>query len=109
MQIFKNSREPITVLSKSDTIDKQLALSGLTFQYDRQGRKVLNNLSFRFQMGEKIALVGQSGSGKITLLKAIHGALGSCPAQTQIDDGPAQTLDLGNVSLSTMLVPQEPE
>lgn len=38
----------------------------------RQGRKLINNLSFALKPGDKIAIIGEEGNGKSTLLKAIY-------------------------------------
>lgn len=38
-------------------------------------KKVLNNVSFYIQKGEKVALVGENGSGKSTIIKLLSGLL----------------------------------
>jgi len=43
----------------------------VSFSYAGSEKKVLNNVSFRFQAGEKIALVGENGAGKTTLVKLL--------------------------------------
>jgi ATPase subunit of ABC transporter with duplicated ATPase domains len=42
------------------------------------GTPVLKNVSFVVERGEKIAIIGQNGVGKSTLLKIIAGQLGAC-------------------------------
>jgi branched-chain amino acid transport system ATP-binding protein len=37
------------------------------------GLQVLNNLSFRLEAGEKVALIGPNGAGKTTLLNVLSG------------------------------------
>lgn len=39
------------------------------------GRKILNKFSFRVYLGDKLSLVGESSSGKSTLLKVIAGLI----------------------------------
>jgi subfamily B ATP-binding cassette protein MsbA len=48
----------------------RLLLKNVSFAYDDQ-TKVLNNINFVVNPGEKIALVGQSGSGKSTIASLI--------------------------------------
>ena len=50
---------------------QQLTFNKVTFQYNRKGNYVLNDLSFSLEKGEKIAIVGTTGSGKSTVLKLI--------------------------------------
>ena len=61
---FKMDREPGKEI---------LAVEGLTKTVD--GRKVLDNVSFRVNKGEKIALVGEDEIAKTTLFKIIMGEL----------------------------------
>ena len=41
----------------------------VSFSYPGQERKVLSNLNFRLELGERIALIGQNGQGKTTIVK----------------------------------------
>jgi molybdate transport system ATP-binding protein len=50
-----------------------LAASGITV--NKNGKKVLNNVSFSIEAGEQWAITGPSGSGKTTLLKALSGEI----------------------------------
>ena len=41
----------------------------VTFQYPGTDRLILDNLNFRLEPGERIALIGQNGQGKTTIVK----------------------------------------
>jgi ATP-binding cassette subfamily B protein len=43
----------------------------VSFNYPGASRLVLNNLNFRIEAGERIALVGENGQGKTTLVKLV--------------------------------------
>jgi len=43
----------------------------VSFAYAGSDRKVLNRVSFRFDAGERIALIGENGAGKTTLVKLL--------------------------------------
>lgn len=66
----------------------------------------LRNLSFK--RGEKIAVIGESGSGKTTFLKLIHGLYDSANSEICIDNTVLKT-NFSDINIHSMLVPQEPE
>src|SRR5207253_6554627 len=43
----------------------------VTFGYPGSGRRVLDRLDLRFEPGERIALIGENGQGKTTLVKLL--------------------------------------
>ena len=65
------------IVSKADAlpIPRPIRLGfefqNVSFSYPGRDQKVLNNVSFRFEAGEKIALVGENGAGKTTLVKLL--------------------------------------
>ncbi|HEY7068234.1 MAG TPA: ABC transporter ATP-binding protein [Chloroflexota bacterium] len=67
-----------------------LALDGLTLGYD--GREVINNLSLGVTPGQIYGLVGPSGGGKTTLLRAALGLLAPIAGEARLFGVPA--LDL---------------
>ena len=82
-----DTKPAITVIPnphKDATIQGQVAFEGVTFHYDgdrpedgnessnhRGGRNVLDGISFNVQPGQRIALLGATGSGKSTLVNLI--------------------------------------
>ena len=54
-----------------------LEFKQVSFRYTEQGPYVLRNVSFRLNRGDKIALVGSTGSGKSTILRLISGTYGN--------------------------------
>ncbi len=64
-----------------------LQVAGLTIGFTTYGqrRRVLHDVSFRVHVGERAALIGQSGSGKTVTMRAIIGTLPMPPAH--IDAG----------------------
>ncbi len=55
------------------TLSPGIELRNVSFRYADGEPEVLNNLSFRVDPGESVAIVGPSGCGKSTLLKIILG------------------------------------
>ncbi|AKF74849.1 thiol reductant ABC exporter subunit CydC [Bacillus velezensis] len=68
------SREVNQTDEKLDVSDVTLTFDNVTFSYDQHSH-VLDRFSFTLRQGEKMALLGRSGSGKSTSLALIEGAL----------------------------------
>jgi len=68
-----------------------LELANLTKTYG--GRTVLSNLSHRFDSGRFIAIMGESGVGKSTLLNLIAGLDGADSGDVIVDGRPMAALD----------------
>ena len=62
------SRELTIVASQPDY---HLQVEGLHFQYPHTLNKILNNVSFKIKPGEKLGIIGRTGSGKSTLISAL--------------------------------------
>jgi ATP-binding cassette subfamily B protein len=52
-------------------IREGFVFDGVSFSYPGNSRLVLNNLSFRLEPGERIALIGENGEGKTTIVKLL--------------------------------------
>jgi len=48
-----------------------IRFNNVSFQYPHSSKLILNNISFTINRGEKIALVGENGAGKSTIVKLI--------------------------------------
>lgn len=90
---------------------KTLHVENLNFSYDDpEGGKEklhLNNISLKMMRGEKIALIGESGSGKTTFLKLLRGMYVPNTAKICLDDFCVESFD--DISEDIALIPQEPE
>lgn len=89
---------------------KKLAVNSLSFKYDDESALFnLNRLSFHIKQGERVAVIGESGSGKTTFLKVLHGVYPKASGQLILDDKEPISTSFADIDLKTMLVPQEPE
>ncbi|TXH68982.1 MAG: ABC-F family ATPase [Thiothrix sp.] len=50
-------------------------VENLTFAYEGMEKPIINNFSFTIEAGEKIAIIGENGVGKTTLVKLLEGQL----------------------------------
>ncbi|RRK09823.1 thiol reductant ABC exporter subunit CydC [Lactiplantibacillus garii] len=69
-----------------------LRVADLNFQYPAGDRPIFDHLNLTLQAGEKLALLGPSGTGKSTLLKLILGDLQPDDGSVQLNDVPVSRL-----------------
>ncbi len=87
-----------------------LALNDVMFSYGGTDAKSnLLGVSLKLYRGERLALIGESGAGKSTFLKVLHGMYSHAHGTLQADSSPAVSTSFADLDLKTMLVPQEPE
>ncbi len=65
-----------------------LRLEGLSARYPGTGAEVLRDVSLSVERGEVVGLIGPSGSGKSSLLRALVGLLRPHAGRVTIGDGP---------------------
>jgi len=70
-------------IDDSDRAIPAIEFRGVTLEYD--GRKVLNNLSFKVMKGETKIILGGSGSGKSTTIKLVLGLIKPDSGQILVD------------------------
>ncbi|BDZ30428.1 thiol reductant ABC exporter subunit CydC [Lactiplantibacillus sp. WILCCON 0030] len=85
--------EPFSVLQVAD----------LNFQYQEGSRQIFKQLNLSLQAGEKLALLGPSGTGKSTLLKLVLGDLQPTAGTVQLNDVPISRLQTERAKLFGVL------
>ena len=50
-----------------------IELNNVTFRYEKDGKKIVDDLSLKIRAGEYVAIVGPSGCGKTTLMRLLLG------------------------------------
>lgn len=99
-------------MTNSTGIDVKLsgdiAFQNVSFSYPtRKEFTVLKNLNFRIQPGEKVALVGQSGSGKSTIINLLMRFYPVESGQIIVDSIEAAHFELSAYRKNIGIVPQE--
>lgn len=86
----------------------EVVFENVTFAYPtRQNFTVLSNLNFRIEAGEKVALVGQSGSGKSTIINLLMRSYRLRDGQIRADGFDIQQFNLTAYRQNIGIVPQE--
>ncbi|USZ14930.1 lipid A export permease/ATP-binding protein MsbA [Moraxella sp. FZFQ2102] len=75
--------------------------------YEADGKKALDDFSLSIQAGEKVALVGRSGSGKSTTINLLPRFIIPTSGQILIDDTPIDDVKLANLRAQFSLVSQD--
>ena len=86
----------------------EIAFTGVTFSYpSRKDYTVLQNLNFCIRPGEKVALVGKSGSGKSTIINLLLRFYPLDQGAITVDSYPIEDLNLTAFRKNLGVVPQE--
>ena len=78
-RLFKNLEEflerPIKETEQKTIIDEinSIELQNVSFTYPGAKSETLKNISFKWNKGDKLAIVGYNGAGKTTLIKLLMG------------------------------------
>jgi ATP-binding cassette subfamily B protein len=83
-------------------------LADVSFSYSRQSTPALSEVSLAIAPGETVALVGQTGAGKSTLVKLIARFYDATGGAVRIDGTDVRDLDLSAYRQQLGVVPQEP-
>ena len=85
----------------------RIAFENVTFIYPHTGIKALDNLSFSLEKGQKMAIIGRTGSGKTTIGELLIRLYDVTKGRIQVDDKDVREHDLSNLRTSIGYVPQD--
>lgn len=95
------------LVSEETPIDGNIEFSNLTFTYPDTGITALKDVSFTVKPGETLAIVGNTGSGKSTILELIGRLYDVEEGMLKIDETPIRNVNLNNLRDSIGYVPQD--
>jgi ATP-binding cassette subfamily B protein len=80
----------------------------VTFRYEAQAEPLFSDFSLRIEAGERVGLVGHSGSGKTTFVKLLHRLYDVGSGRIVIDGQDTACVTQDSLRAQLALVPQEP-
>jgi len=102
-------RDPARKLISPSQLRGEIEFRHVSFSYPHAQQQTLNDLSFRVQPGERVAILGRIGSGKSTLQKLMMGLYPPDKGTVLVDGMDLRQLDLAALRRQVGYVPQEPE
>ena len=94
-------------VEENTPIDGNIVFNNLTFTYPDTGIVALKDISFSVKPGDTLALVGNTGSGKSTILELIGRLYDVEEGMLTIDGIPIKNLNLSDLRNSIGYVPQD--
>lgn len=103
--------EPVTIKNspgaiKIEKLRGSVEFKNVSFSYGT-GREILKNISFAVEPGKKLALVGQTGSGKSTVIKLLLRFYEPSSGEILIDGRPIDNYDIESLRHRIGLVMQD--
>ena len=68
-----NDKVDISTLDSATPTPPEVEFKNVAFNYEGSDKKIFEKLSFKIRAGEKVALVGNNGAGKTTIVKLLCG------------------------------------
>ena len=105
--------QPLGVVDRADAKpihvrQGEIVYDRVTFRYGAQGEPLFKDFSLRIQTGERVGLVGHSGSGKTTFVKLLHRLYDVTGGKIVIDGQDTSFVTQDSLRAQLALVPQEP-
>ena len=108
LEILQEKDEGEDVDAPAFKLRGEIEFDNVSFSYPtRKDFVVLNDLNFRIEPGEKVALVGQSGSGKSTIINLLMRFYPVSVGAVEVDGKKVDSYNLTSYRKNIGIVPQE--
>jgi ABC transporter fused permease/ATP-binding protein len=108
LEIIDEHREDINEFTHKPKLKGEISFKNVVFAYPtRKELSVLKDISFNIGAGQKVALVGQSGAGKSTIIQLLSRFYDVSEGEIQMDGKALADYDLSLLRQNIGLVPQE--
>ena len=100
-----------TIVNRTEVesnIEGSITFKNVYFTYEDTNIEALKGISFKVKKGQTLAIIGNTGSGKSTILELIGRLHDIKKGQIEVDDNPIKNLNLNSLRSSIGFVPQDP-
>ncbi|MEM6319221.1 MAG: ABC transporter ATP-binding protein [Bacteroidota bacterium] len=105
---FLNTKPKIVApVTTETTLKGAVTFDNVTFDYPDTGIRALKNVSFQLKPGEKMAIIGRTGSGKTTIADLLLRMYDVTQGKILIDGIDIRKKDLANLRKNIGYVPQD--
>lgn len=102
------AKEELNIYNKQyKTVIKQISIKNLEYEYNKEDKFKLNDISFNIGLNSFVAIVGSSGSGKSTLIDLLMGLLKPNKGHIYLDEKDLFSLNLEEHRKNIGFVPQD--
>lgn len=106
-EFLDTTPEIVSVTSESELIEGKIQFDKVSFVYPDSGIKALSNVTFKLEKGEKMAIIGRTGSGKTTIADLLTRMYDVSEGTILIDDKNIEKLELNSYRQQIGYVPQD--
>ena len=106
-EFLKHKPEIVNSNTSTSEIIGAIEFKNVTFTYDDTNIVALKNVSFKIPQGETLAILGNTGSGKSTIINLVARLYDVDKGEILIDNKNIKDLNIDNLRQSIGFVPQE--
>ena len=106
-EFLKTAPEIINTQPNEHSVAGEIEFKNVSFTYPETGVNALRDISFKVHKGEKLAIVGRTGSGKSTIAQLILRLFDTTKGEILIDQKNIKDNHLSSLRKSIGFVPQE--
>ncbi|MDO9595715.1 MAG: ABC transporter ATP-binding protein [Lutibacter sp.] len=106
-EFLKQEPEIVNNTDKPSKIEGEIEFKNVSFTYDDTNIEALQHINFKLEKGKTLGVLGNTGSGKTTLISLIARLYDVKSGEILIDQKPIEQLNLDNLRQSIGFVPQE--
>ncbi len=106
---YDKSLEPLSGTKTLEHCSGNISFENVSFCYPGQEKPLLNGLNLQIHKGERLVIIGKTGSGKTTLINLLKHEMEITNGQIKIDGTDIRELQLEDLNRQISYVEQKPD